>query len=405
MVLVVGSSLSGLLAYVFFIIVARTLGPERAAPVSVLWTLWAFAGAALTFPFQHWVARTVAAQGGERPVRDGLRGVATLVVPIAVVATIAAWFARHLLFHNQGPWFPLLVGGVVIGAALIGLTRGVLTARGRFGGVAAGLVAENAIRCLVAGVLAVSGVGEPLWYGVALLAGYLVAGLFPSVFRLRATGTSGASSSTRSVAEFVGGAAGSQLIGTATLTGGPVLLALSGGSAHQITSLFAGLALFRAPYMLALGVVAQMTAMLTRLVVARRVDRLRRLERLVAVGTLVGVLGAAVVGWFLGPPLVRVVFGQDVDLGPGIALVLAVATTFAMANLTVALMVLAQNRGPALVRAWSIAVVPGALWFALAPTSALERTCGAFLVIEMAAFVLLLVEAARGTSALEAASS
>ena len=50
--LAVGSVVSGLLAYVFFAMVTRALGPEPAAPVSVLWAWWSFAGAALTFPLQ-----------------------------------------------------------------------------------------------------------------------------------------------------------------------------------------------------------------------------------------------------------------------------------------------------------------------------------------------------------------
>ena len=54
--LAVGSATSGLLAYVFFAIVTRALGSEGAAPLSVLWAYWSFAGAALTIPIQHWIA-------------------------------------------------------------------------------------------------------------------------------------------------------------------------------------------------------------------------------------------------------------------------------------------------------------------------------------------------------------
>ena len=53
------------------------------------------------------------------------------------------------------------------------------------------------------------------------------------------------------------------MIGQAVLTGGPVVLALAGGSARDITALFAGLALFRAPYIVALGLVSQLTGRFT----------------------------------------------------------------------------------------------------------------------------------------------
>ena len=58
--LALGSAASGLLAYVFFATVTRSLGSAAAAPVSVLWAYWSLAGAALSFPLQHWIARTVA---------------------------------------------------------------------------------------------------------------------------------------------------------------------------------------------------------------------------------------------------------------------------------------------------------------------------------------------------------
>ena len=63
--LAAGSLTSGVLAYVFFAISTRALGAEAAAPVSVLWTYWSFAAAALTFPLQHWITRSVAAHVGE----------------------------------------------------------------------------------------------------------------------------------------------------------------------------------------------------------------------------------------------------------------------------------------------------------------------------------------------------
>ena len=82
----VGAALSGVLAYVFFALVTQVLGPVRAAPVSVLWAYWSFAGAALTFPLQHWVSRSVPAHDGERSVREALPGVALVSVGLAALA-------------------------------------------------------------------------------------------------------------------------------------------------------------------------------------------------------------------------------------------------------------------------------------------------------------------------------
>ena len=393
----VGAAVSGVLAYVFFALVTRALGSVSAAPVSVLWAYWSFASAALTFPLQHWISRSVPAHEGERSVRDALRAVSLMSLGVAAVAGGASWLARDLLFHSDEPWFPLLVAGVTLGSAVMGVVRGVLTARRRFTAVGAGLVADNAVRCLAAVALMVAGVTDPVAYGVCLLAGYATVVAWPSTFRLGRTGASGADESPLT---FLGGASGGQLIGQAVLTGGPVVLALAGGSATDITALFAGLALFRAPYTLALGLVSQLTGRFTWLVVQRRADVLRRIRLWIVGLTLAGAAGAALVGAVAGPSLLRLVFGDDVTLPAGLTVVLAIGSTFAMSNLVVTLLVLAHDRTPALIRAWALAVVPGLLWFVLTDLPVLDRTCWAFLVVEAAAFGLLVLEEGRGTARL-----
>lgn len=395
--LAVGAALSGVLAYVFFALVTNTLGSVRAAPVSVLWAYWSFAGAALTFPLQHWISRSVLAHGGERSVREAMRGVLLVSLGVAVLAAGASWLARDLLFHSGRMWFPLLVGAVTLGSAVMGVVRGVLTARRRFAAVGAGLVAENGIRCVGAAALMLAGVRNPVAFGLCLLAGYAAVLAWPSGLRLaRGGGPRG----DESALAFLGGAAGGQLIGQAVLTGGPVVLALAGGSAREITALFAGLALFRAPYTLALGLVSQLTGRFTWLVVERRDDVLRRIRRWLVGLTVAGSAGAALVGAVAGPPLLRLVFGADVTLPSRLTVVLAVGSTVAMANLVVTLVVLAHGRTPALIRAWALALVPGALWLVAAGLPALDRTCWAFLVVEAAAFGLLLVEESRHTARL-----
>lgn len=394
--LTIGSAVSGVLAYVFFATATRALGSEAAAPVAVLWAYWSFAGAALTFPLQHWIARSVPAHGGERSVREALPRVLLPTLGAALVTTAAAWVGRDPLFHDDGPWFPLLVGAVTLGSAAMGVVRGVLTARRRFAAVGAGLVAENAVRCLAALALIAAGVDEPVAYGLCLLAGYAAVTGWPSTFRLSTLG----SPSGESALAFLGGAGGGQVLGQAVLTGGPVVLALAGGSPAEVTALFAGLALFRAPYTLALGLVAGLTGRFTRLVVQRRADQLARLRRWVLLLTLAGAAGAALVGLVAGPPLLRLIFGADVSLPARLTLVLAVGSTVAMANLVVTLVVLAQGRAGALVRSWLVGLLPGALLLVVSGLPALDRTCWAFLVVEAAAYFLLLREETRGTAAL-----
>ena len=383
-----GSLVGGLLAYVFFALVTRALGADDAAPVAVLWAWWGFAGAGLTFPLQHWIARSVTVHGGEGAVRRALPAVTGAVVGVALVVTAGSWLARDLLFRDDGLAFPLLAGAVAIGSGVLGVARGILTARRRFTAVGAGLMAENALRCLAAGALFILGNDSPTAYGVCLVVGYLAVGLWPGAARVdgdvqRRTGDSPLA--------FVGGASAGQVMGQAVLTGGPVVLAAASGAPAEVTALFAGLALFRAPYTLALGLVSQLTERLTRLVVADDRVALRRFSLGVLVVTLVAAALALPVGAAVGPPLMELIFGEGVRLEAALAGQVAAGSVLALANLVLAVAVLAQNWPRALIAAWLGALLPGSLFFVIGSFggSVLAGTCLAFLVTEGSAFFVL----------------
>ncbi len=382
-VLTIGSLGNGVLAYVFFAAVTRTLGAESAAPVAVLWAWWSFAGAALTFPLQHWISRQVALDDGEAGVRHALPRVVGAVAAVSVLAGLVAWLARERLFLLDGWTFPLLVAGVGLGSALMGVVRGTLSARGRFAAVGTGLVAENGLRCVLAGVLAASGVTAPEAYGVALVAGYATAALWPSALVCRPTGRAGATAALR----FVTGASAGQLLAQVTLTGGPVLLAAVGGAPAEVTALFAGLALFRAPYTLAIGLVSALTGRLTRLVASGRREALTRV-RLTVVGlTAALALAGGLGGAWLGPPVMELVFGEGVRLAASDTAVVAVGSVFALANLVLIVGALARGRPHAAAVVWLVAAPVGLAGYLVRGGDALDRTCGAFLAVEVAAWV------------------
>jgi O-antigen/teichoic acid export membrane protein len=386
----VGSLVSGVLAYAFFALVTRGLGAESAAPVAVLWGYWGFAAAGITFPLQHWIARSVAADGREGGVQGAVPRLLVLVAVVTGASTLGAGLVRGELFDSPGWAFPLLVGGVSTLSAWMGLVRGVLTARHRFTSVAGVLVLENLVRCVVCLVLLGSGVTQPAAYGAALLAGFGACLGWPSAWRLRGRG-----SGPRPALAFLGGAAGGQILGQAVLTGGPVVLALSGGAARDVTALFAALALFRAPYTVAVGQVAGLTSRLTALVVARSHAELARLHRRLLLGTGVAAAAAGALGALAGPAVLPLVFGTDVTLGARVAAAVAVATTVAIANLVLTVTVLAHDRAGWIPAAWVVALVPGALAFLVAGADPLVRVAVGIVVVEVVAWCCLLVAAAR----------
>jgi O-antigen/teichoic acid export membrane protein len=270
-----------------------------------------------------------------------------------------------------------------------------LQARDRFGAVAVALIMENLVRCVVSGVLAAAGNHSPTAYGWALVAGYVTPLIWPWTVRMTLHGDDH-----ESPLALLGGASGGQLLGQVALTGGPVLLTLAGGTAADVTVLFAGLALFRAPYTLAIGMVAQLTSRFTRLVVERRRDALVRLTTRLGTATVVLGLMAVPVGALLGPPVLPLVFGDDVRLAGHLCAVLAAASTVAIASLVVTLVLIALDRTGGQVRAWLLAAVPGAAYFVIWHAPVLDRTCWAFLVVEVAALTWMLVEVTRGASRL-----
>lgn len=386
----IGSAVSGLLAYVFFAIVTRALGAEAAAPVSVLWTYWAFAAAALTFPVQHWIVRAVIAHGSEAPVRAALPRVGLAVGGVAAVSGAAAWLVRDTLFGSDDPWFPLLVATVTAGSALVGLVRGSLTARHRFGAVALALVGENLARVVLAGALAATGSTSSLAYGAVLVVGQVAVLAWPSALRL-----AGGEHPRADWAGFLGGAAGGQVVAQTVLTGGPVVVALVGGAPVEVTALFAGLALFRAPYTLAQGMVGQATGALTALVVRGRHAALTRVRRGIVAATVLAVAVAALLGWFAGPWLVRTVFGEEVVIDRGVALAVAVGSAVALGNLALSILALAHDRPAATVRAWAPALVVAAVTLLVVGGSAALTTSVAFAAAEAVAFLALLLSESR----------
>ena len=391
-VLALGSVASGLLAYVLFVLITRGLGAAAAAPVSVLWTQWAFAGAALTFPIQHWITRTLTA-GREDVVRRAAPQVALLVAALAVVLGLLAWLARDDLFHRQDAWFPLMIAMVTVGSAVIGVTRGGLGGRGRFTAVAWSLVAENGLRCVLVSALLLADVRNPVAHGLCLVAGQLVVVLWPSALRYAGSAASGPDGGPLA---FLSGTAVAQLVSQTVLTGAPVLLALAGGAPHEVTSMFAALALFRAPYVVAVGSVPQLTVRVTQRSLAGEQTALRTLVRSLLVVTVVAAGVAGLVGAWIGPELLRLVFGDTVEVPAGQAAVMVAGCTVAVANLLLMVVALAEDRPGSSAWAWAVAVVAGMLGFvALSGQEPVAASTGTFLVAEVAALMALSVVALR----------
>jgi hypothetical protein len=380
--LAVGSVISGLAAYGFIAVGNRAIGSTDFSAVAVLWTFWAISAAVLTFPIQHWVIRTVEVDGGEVRINRAVPRLLLAACALSVLFGVTCWLLRFRLFTTSPTLFPFLAAVVPIGSVLMGLNRGVLASRLRFRSTAVAIAGENLIR-LVACLAMTSAAG----LGVALVAGFAVGAFWPSSFRLQMTGSTTAQAA--SPVAFVGSVGGGTLIGQVVMTSGPLVLAGIGGTPAEVTALFSALALFRAPYMVGIGVTPRLTADLTRVMLDQGQSARRRLTVRTGVAAVALFLLAASFGWALGPGLLKVVFGTDVVIASWAAAVVAGASAIALCVLFLTVVMVAADRLVEVTLAWAGAAAGGGLFLLVDQGAPLDRVAQAFLTAEVGALILM----------------
>ncbi|MEX0875745.1 MAG: hypothetical protein WD646_00740 [Actinomycetota bacterium] len=359
--------------------------------MSVLWAAWAAAGATLAFPIQHWVVRRLRADGGETGVRMALPRLAVATSGIAIATTGAAWFARASLFRREDLVFPVLMGLIPIGSAIVGLLRGGLAGRGRFLACGVALGAENLLRvglALLAGALG----WDANAFGWVLIAGFAIALAWPGALLFR---REGAASAGEVQLAFLSNIAGGSLIAQLVLTGGPIAMALLDAPARAVTAMFAALAVFRAPYLVASGIGSRFTHLLTGFVVDRDDRRLRKALRVSVFGTLIAVGVGAGVAIVVGPQLVRALFGRGTEMPVSTLVVIAAGTGVALGTLAEGIVLISRGRAHLLLRSWGASLLIGVGWLILGHGSPADRVAWAFLASEASAFVIMLVFEAR----------
>jgi O-antigen/teichoic acid export membrane protein len=307
-----------------------------------------------------------------------------IALGLGAAVALVTLLGQDDLFGSGSLVYPLAAGAITVGAAAMGLLRGGLAGHSRFVATAAALGGENAVRLALGLVVIAAGAGEGA-YGLAIVSGVLVIAVWPSALRFEgpppAEGVSPLA--------FLGNVAGGTVIAQSVLTGGPVVLSLAGGTRAEVTSLFTALALFRAPYIVALGMAIRVTAHLTDLAAAGRwdaLDRIRRRTALASVGIMaVGGAGAAV----LGPWVLQLIFGDEVDLTRLECAGLAVGSLAALATLGLTLVQMTHGAGRAVLRAWLVGLAVGAVGMVALPLDPLPLVVAAFLASELTAFALM----------------
>ena len=378
-----GTAVNGVAAYLYIAIGTRTYGDVAMAPVAVLWTFWAVSVALFMFPLQHWAIRQISVDGDTSGVGGTVPRLALVITGAAAILGIVAWVGSERLFGSTDPGWALLVFFITIGSAFAGLQRGVLSGLGRYYATAANIAGENLLRLGVGIAVAVT-LDSVVWFAAVLAIGPLVAVFWPETLRLPFRG-----GRRQPVLAFLGGLAGGILIAQVILNAGPVVLQAIGGAEEGVTALFLSLALFRAPYLLALGVATRMTAPLTRMVVNGEVARLTRLVTQLALATVGLAIAGAAGGYLLGPWVIDLVFAPTTPVSAPMVAAISAGSSLALGGLALILILTAQGRTVAIQAVWAGALVLGIVVLVLWPGGDMERVVASFVVAEAVALAAM----------------
>lgn len=373
-VLSLGTLGSGVLAYAFTLLAARTLGPEDYGPVAVLWAAVFLAAVVLFRPLEQTLSRGIAERGARgvdaRPV---VRSVGWLALAIAVAAALACLIAWQPITDGLFDGHAALTAALavaILGYGLSYFVRGVVGGLRWFGGYGLLLLADGGVRLAIALPLVFLASPALAAVAVALAAlGGAVAPLLVGRARVRhrlarpRAARFDAREALRFAVPVTAVAVGEQVL----VSGGPLLVMIEGGPGASTAAgvVFAATMLVRAPVFLFQGVSAALLPSLTRLNALGDRARFRRAV-LHTAGILMLFSGLLVAGaTAAGPEVMRTLFGSGFDAGRlDLAILCAGIGSYLLAA-TLSQAVLARGRA-----AWA-----GAIWAAAAVTFvALELT-------------------------------
>ena len=360
-----GLIVSGITSYVFLAVSARALGPERYAPLGVLWALTYVVCPGVFLPLEQEVGRALSSRrardlgGGPLIRRAALAGGVAAAVLIAATAVTGPLSLTHLFDDKI-----LLV--VALTVALAGyyvefLVRGVLSGNGRFKSYGVILGAEAFLRMLACVALAVVGVNSVGPYGIIIGLAPIVATLI-GVRKERNLVTPGPDAPWSELSSALGyllaGSVMAQLLVNAGVFAVQVLADADqkgpGGVAGRFLN---GLIIARVPLFMFQAVQAALLPKLAHLAGAgRHADFRSGLKRLLAVVVAIGSL-ATVTAIAIGPFVVTTLFGKGFELSHRDLGYLAGASAIYMLALALAQALIALANYSRVVLGWAAGLV------------------------------------------------
>jgi len=410
---VLGSLVSGVAAYLFQIAGTRSLGEEAYAPISVLWTIQYLIIAIVLLSVEANLTRAVTlADGAPGVVRRQTAAVTAWLTVIAALIGGLTFAYREALFGGLGE-LAAVAALLVLSYGVLVMLRGWLAGVGRFRSYGIVTGGESVARLLVTlAVLSVVATPTALAWVMPLGPGIVLAWFLRERRRPQAAeGEAPApppppeSSTTRFLASTTLANAASQSL----LAAGPLVLILLGAAAGEVSVFFVTVTAARVPLVFAVGgMLSRVLPPLTRM--ARRGEwaRLRRIALVLGGATLlVAALGAAVT-WWLGPPVIALLFGASFRPPSWFAATAAATVLLACGALLLNQLLIGMRAESRLVAPWLAGLAAGVTLVAVLAGTPTLRVAIAFMIGELVALLSLLVAvlaSARGRARAFAAAS
>lgn len=376
-----GTAVNALSAYVFQVVGGRALGPSEFAPVTMLWTVLFLGYTIVLLPVEQLVTRHLVLAG--RLETNTRRVVVAVIATLVAAVTGFAYVTRGRLFAGS-EGYAVVAAAVFAGYGLYAVGRGLLAGRSRFFAYGIVVAAEGAVRAGAA-VAAVLAFRTPLALGWALAAPPLVV-LAVAPWRKTVARTEPAAA-TGSAVTFVGwylvAGAASQVL----LAVGPLAVGALGATAAAVSVFFVTFTLFRGPVSSSYHLLARMLVPLTER--ADDIATLHMWSRRIATWGIAAAAVALGVGAWVGPPIIEVLYGSDFRPTPIVAALAVSGSVAALAALAANQFVVARGDTRLLFVAWTIALMVGAV-VALLPWAGIPVRVGAgYAVGEVAALLLI----------------
>lgn len=402
-----GVLISGLILNVYFAVVARALPPAEYATFGAFWALALVLGFGAFLPLEQELARRLPLPTDRRALLRAASGAAGVLAVIALVVLAAALpiVARAV---DDNVSVLLALGALCAVSAGQFLLRGTLIGTDRLVRHAAVMTLDAVVRLGLALVVFVVGGADASAFCWALVVAIAASHLpqLPGAWR-RAVAWGGATDrwqGPRPTTVGISRAAMPLLVGSVCaqllLNGLPVLVVAQAAEGPEIAAagvFVAAFTLAKAPLSMVVPLQSAVVPTLTRLIAEGR----RREVFIVLVKGAAALAAVAAVGvplaWWVGPTVVRLVFGDDYVIG-GLDLALIVGGVLAHIGLVVVTQVhVARGRHRDVAMSWASGLMAAGTTFWLVPGAILAGEV-AFLVgsvVGAAVSCLILAETRR----------